>query len=198
VHRVTGLRERRPARPPALPGSAKDETVRHVYAAHRENLRRYLEVEGYDKAEVEDAIQDSIMAVRQAVLQGREISNLKAYWYRSAVLRAGRLSKQRAARMRPAVPADSAPGDGQDPLLALPDPADQLDEHMLRLDVLSVFRRLPRRQAQVLWLRVVEDFAEADTAEILNIKVGTVKSTLSAAKKGLAELLGATTKGEVA
>jgi DNA-directed RNA polymerase specialized sigma24 family protein len=76
---------------------------------------------------------------------------------------------------------------------------DHVDGRTSRLYLLSVIRRLPRRQAQVLWLSVVEDFAEADIAEILNIKVGTVKSTLSAAKKNLADLFrGNTRKGEVA
>jgi RNA polymerase sigma factor (sigma-70 family) len=200
VRRVTGVRERDTAQPPVPERSGKDTAVAEVYAAHREELRLYLLACRFDAAEVEDAIQDSIKAVRDVVLRGREIANLKAYWYRSAVLRAGRLSKERAARMMPTVMLANAPaaGDGDDPLLAMPDPVDHIDARMRRLYLLSVIRRLPRRQAQVLWLSVVEDFAEADIAEVLNIKVGTVKSTLSAAKKNLADLLrGNTRKGEV-
>jgi RNA polymerase sigma-70 factor (ECF subfamily) len=201
VHLVTGLRERNTAQPPVPEHSGEDTAIAEVYAAHREELRLYLLACRFDAAEIEDAIQDSIKAVRDAVLRGREIANLKAYWYRSAVLRAGRLSKERAARMMPTTVLANAQaaGDGDDPLLAIPDPVDHVDGRTSRLYLLSVIRRLPRRQAQVLWLSVVEDFAEADTAEILNIKVGTVKSTLSAAKKNLADLFrGNTRKGEVA
>lgn len=199
---MTGLQERHPAQPAASAHRGEDAPVREVYAAHRSRLRRYLLSCGYDKDEVDDAVQDSIMAVRAAVLQGREIANLKAYWYRAAVLRAGRLSKQRAARLRPVavLTNPAAAGDGKDLLFAVPHyRADQLAEHMRRLEWLGVIGQLPRRQAQVFWLSVLEDFAEADIAEILSIKVGTVKSTLHAAKKRLAELLSTDiTEGESA
>jgi RNA polymerase sigma factor (sigma-70 family) len=196
---VTGLREQDAAQPPAR--SREDDAVAEVYATHRENLRLYLLASRFDPAEIEDAIQDSIKSVRDMVLRGGEVANLKAYWYRSAILRAGRLSKERAARMMPTAMLASAQAEGaaDAPLLAMPDPADNIDARVSRLDLLSMISRLPSRQAQVLWLTVVEDFAEADTAQILNIKVGTVKSTLSAAKKNLAALLPRDTeKGEVA
>lgn len=105
----------------------------------------YLHASGFDPTEVEDAIQDSIKAVRDAVLRGGEIANLKPYWYRAAVLRAMRLSRERAARMRRSVPRPD-PGTSEDPLLVVPDPANRFGAELSRLEMLSLVRQLPRRR----------------------------------------------------
>lgn len=200
---MTGVRERSAAQSPAVDRNSRDSAVAEVYATNRKDLLLYLLAARFDAAEVEDAIQDSIKAVRTKVLEGHQIANLKAYWYRAAWLRAGRLSKERAARLMPTTMLarpDPLTGDSEDPLAAWPDTSEPIGARMDRLDLLRLVRRLPRRQAQVLWLSAVDDFAEADIAEILSIKVGTVKSTLAAAKKNLAELLpqSGARKGEVA
>ena len=53
------------------------------------------------------------------------------------------------------------------------------------LDLAAAVARLPRRQRAVLVLRYFEDLTEAQTAELLGISVGTVKSQTS---KALAHL----------
>lgn len=59
------------------------------------------------------------------------------------------------------------------------DPAD--DRH----DLWTALGRLPRRQRAVVVLRFVEDLSEAETARMLGVSVGTVKSQTS---KALAKL----------
>ena len=49
----------------------------------------------------------------------------------------------------------------------------------------SALARLPRQQRVVLVLRVVEDLSEEETASILGIPTGTVKSRLSLALDAL-------------
>lgn len=50
-------------------------------------------------------------------------------------------------------------------------------------------RRLPRRQAQVIALRYVEDRSIAEIAELLGLAEGTVKASLHAGRKRLADRL---------
>jgi RNA polymerase sigma factor (sigma-70 family) len=77
---------------------------------------------------------------------------------------------------------------GEHPTSELPDVARPGDAHAEvdeRDEVWRALGRLPRRQRAVLVLRFFEDLSEAETARILDISVGTVKSQ---AAKGLARL----------
>lgn len=71
-------------------------------------------------------------------------------------------------------------------------PTDQMPERAattmdleLRDAVLGALGRLPRRQRAVVVLRYYEDLSEAETARLLDVSVGTVKSQCS---KALAHL----------
>lgn len=56
--------------------------------------------------------------------------------------------------------------------------------------LLAALRLLPERQRAVVVLRIVEDHSEDETARLLGIRRGTVKSRLSRAMHTLRELLG--------
>lgn len=56
--------------------------------------------------------------------------------------------------------------------------------------VWGAIQRLPDKQRQAVVLRYYEDLSEADTAELLGVSVGTVKSQTSRALTKLSELLG--------
>jgi len=71
--------------------------------------------------------------------------------------------------------------------LAIPGPADQVSDHQA---VWSAVLTLPARQRAVIVLRFYEDLTEAQTAEILGMAVGTVKSHCHSACERLAGLLG--------
>jgi RNA polymerase sigma-70 factor (sigma-E family) len=58
-------------------------------------------------------------------------------------------------------------------------------DHPAVLDVRAALSRLPRRQRTVLVLRYYEDLTEAQTAELMGVSIGTVKSQTS---KALARL----------
>jgi DNA-directed RNA polymerase specialized sigma24 family protein len=68
---------------------------------------------------------------------------------------------------------------------SLDDPCGGVD---LRQALTVVLRALPAGQRQVLWLREAAGFSVAETAMILDLRPGTVKSQLNAAKKRLKEL----------
>jgi RNA polymerase sigma-70 factor (sigma-E family) len=72
---------------------------------------------------------------------------------------------------------------GERPTEVLPEgaTADGLDERLERDALWRVVRELPARQRAVLVLRFYEDQSEADTARLLGVSVGTVKSQCSRA-----------------
>lgn len=92
------------------------------------------------------------------------------------------LSHDRWRRSRARVA--EAPGDG---LLAVADGG--TSGVLLRRDLVMALRQLPRRQRQVLVLRHLLDLTEAETAAALDVAVGTVKSTGSAAAARLRALI---------
>ena len=72
--------------------------------------------------------------------------------------------------------------------LARASPDDPSGEVDLRTALTVLLRGLPPGQRQVLWLREAARFSVAETAMILDLRPGTVKSQLNAAKKRLKEL----------
>lgn len=54
-----------------------------------------------------------------------------------------------------------------------------------RVTVAVAMAALPLRQRQVIALRYLEDVSESDTAELMGIAAGTVKSTLADGRRTL-------------
>ena len=73
-------------------------------------------------------------------------------------------------------------------MTAVPDPADAFTAADNREAALALLRQLPLRQRQVLWLRNGAGFSVAETAQILSVSDGTVKSQLHDAKARMEEL----------
>jgi RNA polymerase sigma factor (sigma-70 family) len=175
---VTGQARRAAAR---RPDQARDEEITAFYAANHRAIRRYLIACGCPEHEADDMVQDSILAVRDRWAQVRSYDKPVAYWYKAAGNRFRRVQGQRARRY--------AGGDYEEHLLALPDPVDHTEVVDRHQALMARILDLPPRQRQVLWLRLAAGFSEAETAGILSIRPGTVKSQLHDAKARLEELL---------
>jgi RNA polymerase sigma-70 factor (ECF subfamily) len=169
-----------PSAAASSPGRSRDEEITAFYVEHRSGLRGYLvNVCRCPGHEADDIVQEAFLAVREQWDHVRHYDKPKAYLYKVAVRRYQRLSAQWAAR--------SWPGDPDDHLLAFPDPADAFAASDLRISAMELLRQLPPRQRQVVGLRGA-GFTEAETAQIMSVSLGTVKSQLHDARARIAEL----------
>lgn len=168
-----------PARPDAQ--QACDLEVAAFYADHRQAIRTYL-INSCDCAEHEadDIVQDTILVIRQYWDHVRTLQKPVAYWFKIARQRYRRVQGQRARHRSSTDPYAV--------LLAVPSPEDAPAGVDRRLVLRALLRELPAGQRQVLWLRRAAGFSVAETAEILNLRPGTVKSQLHDAEVRAEEL----------
>ena len=115
----------------------------------------------------EDAMQETLIAVLRSLPTLREPAAWRAWVRRIAVREALRMTRD-------------------DHVVAMPDPPDVTvsTDVDTAIDVRNTLRKLPAQQRAVLVLRNLEDLSEQETAEVLGVPEGTVKSRLHRAQKG--------------
>lgn len=74
-------------------------------------------------------------------------------------------------------------------IAAVPDRAVPARDHALRLDMSRLFRRLHRRERQLLWLAHVEGADHREIATALSLREGSIRVLLSRARRKLARLI---------
>lgn len=138
------------------------EAFEVVYARLRDPMRRLAFVLVGDLDVADDLVQDAFTRLYR---HRRKVERVDAY-LRSAVINACRNHhRSTAVRRRPVAPVASA--------TAEPD------------DLRDAIERLPYRQRAVVVLRFYEGLSGRETADVLRLPEGTVKSTLH---RALAEL----------
>jgi RNA polymerase sigma factor (sigma-70 family) len=118
-------------------------------------------------ADGDDAMQETMIQVLRNLRSLREPAALHGWVRRIAVREAVRLAQAR---------------DRQVPVEQVADQAAD-DQPGLRVEVADTLRRLRPDQRAVLVLRDLEGFTEAETAGLLSVEVGTVKSRLHRARR---------------
>ncbi|HKR67302.1 MAG TPA: SigE family RNA polymerase sigma factor [Streptosporangiaceae bacterium] len=152
-----------------------DEFAEFVAARYRALVRTGLLMTG-DTGHAEDLAQSALIRTYLAWGRLRDPANAEAYTRRTLVRLALR-AKQR--RWTAEFAAGGNPLHGASSSAAWPGPDD------LAVDVRRALAGLPSGQRAVLVLRYLDDQTEDDTARLLNIPLGTVKSR---AARGLASL----------
>lgn len=161
--------------------SGADDTITGLYAEHALGLTRLALIMVGDRESAEDVVQEAFLGLHRRFGGLRDPAKALVY-VRSAVLNNARtvLRKRRlpswfaGAYDPPVWSAESAALIGAE-----------------RREVMEALHRLPRRQREVLVLRYYADLSEEETAQVMGVSCGTVKSTSSRALDALGRLLGA-------
>ncbi|GAA3446876.1 RNA polymerase sigma factor [Planomonospora venezuelensis] len=164
----------------AVQAPAVDEDLVAFFLRQRRPLRRYLRAQGCADSDCDDIVQDAFLIVRRRWPIIAYYDDPKAYLYKVAI----RLWHRHAARTRRGGYRD----DHEAYLTGMADPADPLAGVELSDRLTRWFRHLPDRQREVAALRLIADLSEVQTAQILGVSVGTVKSQLNAARTTLKQL----------
>ena len=149
---------------------ARDDEAFSAFAAARyRSLVRTAYLLVGDRGHAEDLVQNALLTTYGAWNRLDDPANAEAYT-RTSLVRAA--LRWRSRKWHGEVPTDELP---EVPAV----PADDLDS------VRRALAALPAQQRAVIVLRYLDDLSEAQTAEVLGISVGTVKSRAS---RGLAAL----------
>jgi RNA polymerase sigma-70 factor (sigma-E family) len=145
-------------------------SFRRFVAARWAALQRYAYLLTGDQQTAEDVVQ---IALERCWRRWRQIrSESPEAYVRAAV--ANTAASRRRRRRLPESPLD----DVVHPIVAT---GDHTENHALRSGLWPALSELPPRRRAVVVLRVWEDLSIAETAEILGISTGAVKSQLSKA-----------------
>ena len=160
------------------------EFSRFVHAQHARLFRTvYLLTGDYHRAE--DVLQVTLMRLYQRWDRVSAMRDPGAYARKVAINQVWSWRRRRSSSEVPAFTFRE---------VAVPGPADEVSDHDA---VWSAVLTLPVRQRAVIVLRFYEDLTEAQTAEILGMAVGTVKSHCHTGCQRLAGLLGEPTESQM-
>jgi RNA polymerase sigma-70 factor (sigma-E family) len=152
---------------------ARDEAVAVLWQQQRSRLVRLAVGLTGDRDAAEEIVQEAFAALLSRWRFLRDVSAAQAYLHRAVVNQAqARWRAQRRSQALAALlPGRREQSDGPD-----------LDS---QLDMLIALGRLPWGKRACVLLRYYTDLSEAETAAVLGVSVGTVKSQTS---KGLRQL----------
>lgn len=151
-----------------------------VFNAHHGHAVRLAYLLCGDHHQAEDIVSDAFAKVYVQWRKGR-IDDVGAYLRRAVANQANSGLRRRYLERREAAKRS---GDERG--------VRHVDEHAAERDeVWRAIQRLPERQRRSVVLRYYEDLSEADTAEVLGVSVGTVKSQVSRGLARMQELMGA-------
>ena len=160
---------------PTTVSDVDPEFVAAYRACHRSVLRTAFVLCG-DAAAAEDNLSEATVRVYEAWQRGR-VDNLEHYLRRAVVnetigrARRAATIERAAPRLRPSAPMS-------------------FEEAVADLDRLArALALLPARQRAAVVLRYLHDMTESATAEVLGVRVGTVKASVSRGLDRLRELL---------
>ena len=157
-----------------MPGRPGDVSFADVFAQHYAPALRLAALLEGDATRAEDAVCDAFARVYGRLRRGG-VDDVAPYLRQAVVnaVRGGWRRRQVERRRAPDVVAAAV----------APEP---FDAAVVERDAIwRALRRLPPGQRRVVVLRYFEDLSEAEVAQLLHVKVGTVKSQ---AAKGLAAL----------
>ncbi len=146
-----------------------------LYVRYRLPLFRYVLQFTPDDGLAEEIVQDTLVAVWMSARSFEGRAQVRTWLFGIARRQAHNTLRRRGLPLSAVTELDRMPAD-------VPDPQD---------DVTAALRRLTTIHREVLTLTFVHELSYAESAAILGVPVGTVKSRLSNAKRALRALFDA-------
>ncbi len=135
-----------------------------------------------DPEDAADALQEALISAFRGASSFRAESAVTTWLHRIVVNAC--VDRVRRRQVRPAVPLPEG-GSGEPPV-----PGDAIADRELRLDVSKALAELPIEQRAPIVLVDVQGYTVTETARVLGIPEGTVKSRCARGRARLAVLLG--------
>ena len=159
---------------------SEDERLSSIYLLHYRSLVRLAALLLDETAAAEDVVQEAFLKVAA----GGRIARMRDPEAALGYIRTTVLNLARSSLRRRLVAARYAP---------LVHRRDRVDDDTIaavdRATVISAMRSLPRRQREAVALRYYADLTEAQTADLMGVSTGAVKSYTSRGLGRLAEQL---------
>ncbi len=155
----------------------------------------------HNEEDASDAVQDAFLSVFRAIGHFDRQSRLGTWLHRIAVNAA--LQKLRRKQWKPErsieelLPAFQEDGHAAEPAVAWEEPHVALQHQETRDYVRRAIAELPENYRTVLVLRDIEELDTEETARLLALSAGTVKTRLHRARQALRTLLDRRLRGEV-
>lgn len=166
------------------PGAAA-ATVTALYAEHALGLVRLAVVITGDRAAAEDIVQDAFLGLYRRWDKLPDLTAPLAY-VRVSVVNGCRTALRRRSRFGPA-DDDFTEAGAEAGLVESAEASALLSEEQRA--VADALRRLPQRQREAVVLRYYLELSEAETAQVMGISRGTVKSATHRALAAVGKIL---------
>ena len=166
------------------------EAFAEIYRAYEEMVFNVaLRLSG-DPERAADLSQEVFLRIYRHLDGFRGRSSLKTWIYRVAINHCRSRLRRRGLRIEPFGSADE---NGEDPLTRVVDPGRSPEDLALAGDAERILQRallaLPRSFREAVVLRDLEGLAYDEIAEVLEVKIGTVRSRIARGRSRLSELL---------
>jgi RNA polymerase sigma-70 factor (ECF subfamily) len=148
-----------------------------LFLRHHRQLHRLARLTSRSPEDAEDALQDAMLSAHRAAGSFRHDASVRSWLHRIVVNAC--LDRLRRAKAHP-----TAPLEDDYPV------ADRTAQVETAIVVERALMRLPVRQRAAVVAVDMQGYSIADTAQLLGIAEGTVKSRCARARVRLAELLG--------
>jgi RNA polymerase sigma-70 factor (ECF subfamily) len=142
------------------------------------NMRRYARALTRNPDDADDVVQDALVSALAKQHQFQPGTNLRAWLF--TIIRNAFHDRIRRNRKQVAMPLDEG---------LHPSTEASQEQHVRCGEVARAFRRLPTNSREVIGLVVFEGMSYEQTAVILGVRLGTVRSRLSRARSMLSASL---------
>ncbi|WP_353950347.1 sigma-70 family RNA polymerase sigma factor [Knoellia sp. S7-12] len=164
--------------PDTVTDVGRDEAIGALFRAHCADLVRLGYALTGDRGAAEEAAQDAFISLHRNWGSLRDHSASRAYLRAAVVNRCRSVHRQRARTVRVVQPL-------RPDLVELPGADIDALAHEASQRIASQVRTLPTRQREVIVCRYYLDLTERQTAELLQVSVGSVKKHASRALAAL-------------